>query len=170
MPKRAPKTGSDPAEPRRLPRKTVLLSGVLADLNGERAADCAIEDINARGAAIGISRKLPVGAQVYLLDTGNRAAHLARVVWNNPNRSGLVFLRSYAMGPGLPPRMRVLWRLLLAAKLRQADRAVAMGIEAELALGTVGLTREHIHQMGRYANGDTKFQQLLHRVERLLED
>jgi len=171
MPKKAVKAESGPpAEPRRLPRKSVLLSGVLVDLDGERAIDCAIVDINAGGAAIGMPRKLPIGGQVYLLDTGNRAAHLARVVWNNANRSGLAFLRSYAMGPGLPPRMRVLWRLFLEAKLRQADRAVAMGIDAELALGTVGLTREHVHQMARYANGDKRFQQLLHRVTTLLDE
>jgi hypothetical protein len=171
MSKTAPSAKSAPAsDARRLPRKNVLLSGVLVDLDGERASDCAIEDINARGAAISLSRKLAVGAQVYLLDTGNRAAHLARVVWNNANRSGLLFVRSYAMGPGLPPKMRILWKLLLEAKLRQADRAVAMGIDAELALGTVGLTREHVHQMARYANGDTRFQELLHRLEALLED
>ena len=160
-----PAPGSDA---RRLPRKNVLLSGVLVD--GEQPSDCAIEDINARGAAVSLSRKLPVGAQVYLLDTGNRAAHLARVVWNNGNRSGLLFVRSYAMGPGLPPKMRFLWKLLLEAKLRQADRAVAMGIDTELALGTVGLTREHLHQMERYAEGDARFQELLHRLESLLDD
>ena len=174
MPRKAPKAESDVAsEPRRrLPRKSALLSGVVADLNGEQASDCTIADINTGGAAIGTTRKLPIGAQVYLLDTGNRAAHLARVVWTNinANRSGLAFLRSHAMGPGLPPRMRVLWRLLVEAKLRQADRAVAMGIDAELALGTVGLTREHVHQMARYANGDKRFLQLLHRVEHLLDD
>ncbi len=171
MPRKAPNVESAaPSEHRRLPRKRALLTGVLADLNGEQAFDCTIADINAGGAAIGTMRKMPIGAQVYLLDTGNRAAHLARVVWTNANRSGLAFLRSYAMGPGLPPRMRVLWRLLVEAKLRQADRAVAMGIDPEIALGTVGLTREHVHQMARYANGDKRFLQLLHRVEHLLED
>jgi PilZ domain-containing protein len=163
-------TGPESSEQRRLPRKAALLSGVLADLNGGETLDCAIQDINARGAAVGVSRKLPFGGQVYLLDTGNRFAHLARVVWCKGDRAGLMFVQSYAMGPGLPPRMRFLWRLLLEAKLRQADRAVAMGISAELALGTVGLTREHVHQMARYATADRRFQSLLHRVERLLED
>ena len=172
MHRKAPNPAPEPAssEQRRLPRKAVLLSGVLADLNGEKTSDCAIRDINARGAAIGHSQKLPIGAQVYLLDTGNRAAHLANVVWSNTDRSGLLFVQTYAMGPGLPPRLRFLWRLLLEAKLRQADRAVAMGISAELALGTVGLTREHVHQMARYAGADKRFQSLLLRAGRLLEE
>ena len=158
------------SEQRRLPRKNALLSGILSDLNGETASDCTIQDINARGAAIGIPGKLPIGAQAYLLDTGNRAAHLSRVVWSNADRSGLLFVQSYAMGFGLPPRMRFLWRLLLEAKLRQVDRAVAMGIQAGLALSTVGLTREHVHQLARYAGTDKRFRRLLLRAGRLLEE
>lgn len=156
-------------EQRRLPRKAVLLNGVLTDLEGEQALDCAIHDINARGAAVSASRELPFEGQVYLLDSGNRAAHLARIVWSKGNRAGLLFVQSHTMGPGLPPKMRFLWRHLLEAKLRQADRAVAMGVPAELALGTVGLTREHVHQMARYAPADERFHGLLQRVEALLE-
>jgi hypothetical protein len=157
------------SEQRRLPRKTALLNGVLSDLTGETASDCTIQDINARGAAIGIRGKLPIGAQVYLLD-GNGAAHLSRVVWSNADRSGLLFVQSYAMGFGLPPRMRFLWRLLLEGKLRQVDRAVAMGIDAELALSTVGLTREYVHQLAQFAGADKRFQRLLLRAGRLLEE
>lgn len=162
--------GPTSSEQRRLPRKNALLCGILADLSGETASDCTIQDINARGAAIGIPGKLPIGAQAYLLNTGNGAAHLARVVWSNADRSGLLFVQSYAMGFGLPPRMRFLWRLLFEGKLRQVDRAVAMGIEAELALSTVGLTREHVHQLARYAGADKRFQRLLLRAGRLLEE
>jgi hypothetical protein len=160
----------DSAEQRRLPRKTALLGGVIADLESEQSWDCSIYDINARGAAIGVGGRIPIGAQLYLLDTENRAAHHARVVWSNYQRSGLLFIRSHAMGFGLPPRMRFLWRLLLESKLRQADRAVAMGVAPELALGSVGLTREHVYQMSRYASADKLFQTLLRRVESLLAD
>jgi hypothetical protein len=164
-----PKAAPGP-EQRRLPRKSVVLSGVIADLEGEQSWDCAIHDINAGGAAIGgVGGRLPVGAQLYLLDTQTPSAHLARVVWSNYTRSGLLLIQSYAMGLGLPPKMRFLWRLLLEAKLGQANRAVEMGISAELALGSVGLTREHVHQMARFASADERFQSLLHRVERLLE-
>lgn len=164
MPKAAPGP-----EQRRLPRKSVVLSGVIADLEGEQSWECTIHDINSGGAAIGVGGRLPVGAQLYLLDTQTPSAHLARVVWSNYTRSGLLLIQSYAMGLGLPPKMRFLWRLLLEAKLGQANRAVEKGISAELALGSVGLTREHVHQMARYASVDERFQSLLHRVERLLE-
>jgi hypothetical protein len=171
MHKKVAKRIPDPAssEQRKLPRKTVLLSGIVTDISGRAASDCTILDVNAQGAAIGISRKLPIGAQMYLLDTGNRAAHHARVVWSVADRSGLLIVRSYAMGPGLPYGMRFLWRLLLEAKLRQAYPALAMGISAKLALSTIGLTREHVHQMAQYAGADKRLQDLLHRAERLLQ-
>ena len=159
-----------PSEQRSLPRKSALLGGVIADLNTEQAWDCTIHDINAGGAAISAGGRLPVGVDLYLLDTGNREVHLARVMWSNYERSGLLIAQSYAMGLGLPPKMRFLWRLLLDAKLRQAERAVASGISSELALGSVGLTREHVHQMARFASADKRFRKLLARVEELLHD
>jgi hypothetical protein len=172
MHKNAPETAPGPAasEQRRLARKNVLLNGVMADLESEQSWDCTIHDINARGAAISVGGRIPVGAQLYLLDTESRTAYLARVMWSNYERSGVLFDRSHAMGFGLPPKMRFLWRLFLDVKLRQADRAVAMGISAQLALGSVGLTREHVHQMARYANADKRFQQLLQRAEHLFQD
>ncbi len=165
-----PATSPPPSEQRRLPRKNALLTGVIADLESEQSWDCTIHDINARGAAISVGGRMPVGAQLYLLDTESRAAHLAHVMWSNYERSGVLFDRSYTMGFGLPSKMRFLWRLLLEVKLRQADRAVAMGISAQLALGSVGLTREHVHQMARYAGADKRFQQLLQRAEHLLHN
>ena len=172
MQKTAPDAEPDPApaEQRRLPRKNALLSGVIADLNTHQAWDCTIHDINARGAAISAGGRLPVGVDLYLLDIANREVHLARVMWSNYERSGLLIAQSHAMGLGLPPRMRFLWRLLLDAKLRQAERAVATGVSSELALGSVGLTREHVHQMARFASADKRFRKLLARVEELLHD
>ncbi len=126
-----------------------------------RASDCIIRDINARGAAISLAKTLPTGAQTILLDTGNRTAHFARVVWSHTGRFGLLFVRSYKMNSALPPRLVFLWRLLLEANLRQAERAVAAGVPAELALTSIGVTREHILQTARYARTDTKLRQLL---------
>jgi len=155
-------------EQRKLPRKTGVLSGVLVDGNGENPSDCIIRDINAHGVAVVHPKRLPVGAQIYLLDTGNRTAYLARVIWNNADRSGLSFVRSYAMGLGLPPKLKFLWRLLLEAKLRQAERAIAAGIRADLAFCSVGLTRELVHRMAPHTGADMIFQRLLLRTLRLL--
>ena len=141
--------GSNPSERSRPPRKDVFLNGILVDLGGKGSSDCVIRDINARGAAISLCKTLPTGAQTILLDTGNRVAHFARVVWSNAGSSGLLFVRSYPMGRGLPPRLAFLWRLLLEANLAQAQRAVATGIQPTLALASIGLTREHIHHMTR---------------------
>lgn len=155
-------------EKRKLPRKTGVLTGVLVDINGEDPSDCIIRDINIHGAAVIHPKRLPVGAQLYLLVIGSRTAHLARVVWSHANCSGLFFVCSYEMGLELPARLRFLWRLLLEAKLRQAESAIAQGIRPDLAFSSVGVTREQVHQMAPHAHADMSFQRLLLRTLRLL--
>ena len=158
------------AEQRRLPRKQVLLDGLLTDATGRTAWPCVIHDIHAKGAAVSLKTAVPVGALVCLLDIANRTAHEARAVWSKPDRTGLLFVRSYKMDLGLPPKLNFLWRLLLDAKLRQAKRAVTAGASGQLALNSVGLTREHIRQMTRFAASDERFRALLLSAERLLDD
>jgi hypothetical protein len=148
-------------------RKDAFLSGILVDIGGKGSSDCVIRDITARGASISLCKTLPTGAQTILLDTGNRAAHFARVSWSNAGRCGLLFVRSYPMNRELPPRLAFLWRLLLEANLQQAQRAVATGIRADTALASVGLTREHAHQIARYARANRGVQQLLESAKRL---
>jgi hypothetical protein len=155
-------------EQRRLARKTVLLDAVLAESYGETAVECTVRDIHAQGAAISLTKKLPIGAHVFLLDVGNAIAHECRVAWSRSDRTGLQFVRSYAMGLGLPPKLKFLWRLLFAVKLRQVERAIGAEVPIELALNTAGLTRERIRQMARHAAGDAQFRRLLERAARLL--
>jgi hypothetical protein len=172
MPKNAPSEAPVAAstEQRRLPRKSVLLSGVIADANGENASECVIRDMHAQGAAISALRPLQAGTHVFLLDPANGAAHEARVAWSRGGRAGLSFVRSYTMGLGLPPALRFFWRLLFEAKLQQAERAVAKGATGELALGAAGLTRELIHQIAKQAMPDKKLPPLLQRARRLLKE
>ncbi len=157
-------------EQRRLPRKNVLLSGVLISASGETASECSIRDMHVSGAAINVSKPLQIGSRVFLLDVANAAAHDARVAWSRADRSGLSFTRNYVMGLGLPPALRFLWRYLVEARLRQAERAIASGVSADLALGTAGLTREFIYQMARYASSDKRLKQLLQKALALLDD
>lgn len=159
-------TGS--REHRRLARKTVLLDAVIAEAYGETAVECVIRDIHAQGAAVSVTKKIPVGAHVFLLDAGNAIAHESRVAWSRADRAGLSFMRSYAMGLGLPPKLKFLWRLLFAVKLRQVERAIGAEVPIELALNTAGLTRERMRQMARHASGDAEFRRLLHRAASLL--
>lgn len=157
-------------EQRRLPRKNVLLSGVLISASGETGSHCIIRDMHSSGAAISVSRPLQIGGRVFLLDTANAAAHDARVAWSRADRSGLSFTRNYVMGLGLPPALRFLWRFLLEARLQQAERAIASGVDADLACGTAGLTREYIHHMSRYASSDKRLLQLRQRAISLLDE
>jgi len=170
--RKAPNAAFDPPSPdqRWLLRKDTLLDGVLADADGAAASECIIRNIHVLGASLSLERTLSISAQVVLLDTGNEAAHVARVIWSSADRAGLSFIRSYAMGSGLPHRMRFVWRLLFEAKLRQVERAVAAGISRESAVSTIGLTKQYMRQMAPHAASDEQFQCLLLSAERLLDD
>ena len=167
MSRNVPKPAPDPAEQRKLVRKSVLLTGVICDANGEGAAECTIHDMHTQGAAVSRGN-LTVNGRVFLVDVNNNNAHEARVAWSKDDRSGLQFTRSYTMGLGLPPALKFLFRLQFEAKLAQVRRAVASGVAMKPALGSAGLTKEHIHQMGRHAAGDERFLRLLLIAERLL--
>jgi hypothetical protein len=158
----------DPSERRRWPRKEGLLSGVVADVNGEISFDCTILDMNPQGAQIAFSDKLPLGEQIYLLDISNLTAYLASVAWNNSDRAGLSFVQSCAIGLALPPGLKFLWRLFLEAKLRELDRVVAKGVPVGLAFRTIGLSDADLDQMARHAGTDKKFERLLLLAKRLM--
>ena len=69
-----------PKEQRAVPRKIVLLSGILVDIDGRNTSDCIIRDINARGAAISVCKSPPTGAQTFYLTqvTGSRTSRASR--------------------------------------------------------------------------------------------
>src|SRR5262245_36745452 len=106
-------------ERRQLPRKGVLLAGVVADRTGKNAIDCTIRDINVHGAQIQSPKTLELGEELFLLNTRNEIAHLATVAWIKNDRTGLSFVRSYSLEETLPPHLEFLWKLFLDAKFRQ---------------------------------------------------
>ena len=161
-------TISNPSEQQRPPRKDVFFSGILVDVDGKASSDCVIRDINRRGASIALCKALPIGAQTILLDTGNRTAHFARVAWSNADRSGLLFVKSYPMSKGLPTRLSFLWLFVLEANLLQARQAVATGIPADVALASLGLTREQIHVIAGCARTSRRVQHLLESARRMM--
>ena len=164
-----PVANADPSNQRRLPRKQVLLKGVVTDVAGTDGTDCAIADLNVLGAQVRISRQLSVGAQIILLDTSNTTAHIANVVWSNAERAGLSFVQSHAMGLGLPPRLNFLWKLLLEAKLKDISRVIARGAPNKLAASTVGLTEGLLHCIEPHASADAELGRLLAQASRVLE-
>lgn len=166
----APQIASaDPSNHRRLPRKQVLLKGVVTDVAGNDGADCAIADLNVLGAQVRISRPLSVGAQIILLDPSNTTAHVANVVWSSAERAGLCFVQSHTMGLGLPPRLNFLWKLLLEAKLKDISRVIARGAPNKLAASTVGLTEGLLHCIEPHASPDAELGRLLGQARRVLE-
>jgi hypothetical protein len=171
MPKNAPEAppvSNSWKERRRLPRKTTLLHAVIANAKGEDASDCMIQDVNAGGAQISGSKTLPIGTEIYLLNTGNQLAYLAKVMWSKSDRSGLSFLQTHTMGSGLPPHLTFLWKLYLEAKLREIDRDLVRGVPVSLAFLKAGLSEVDLHYISQHANGDIQFERALTHAKRLL--
>src|SRR4029450_1064873 len=132
----------DPSERRRWPRKPALMSAIVADGDGENACSCSIREMSADGAQIRISRELPVGAKIYLVNASNGVAYLATVVWSNFNRAGLSFSQRHVIGVGLPPGVKFIWRLVREAKLKEVEGVVAMGVPIEQACSSGGFAED----------------------------
>lgn len=98
------------AQPERRPlrRRRVLLSGVVSDANGQSAIDCTIRDMSVRGAQVQLPRALQLDKEIYLVDTRNEIAYLAKVSWIKADRAGLSFVRSYELASDLPTQLRFL--------------------------------------------------------------
>ncbi len=158
-----------PAERRRFPRKRVLLSGVVADANGQNAVDCTIRDVSSRGAQVaGLPKVLERGTELYLVDTRNEAAHLATVAWCNAGRTGLSFVRSYSLDLTLPPPLEFLGKLLIEAKLRQVRALMKRGVPMDEATRVVGVTENYLDRFIELGRNDGKVTLLLHQARRLL--
>ena len=169
MGKDAPVISLDPpaVERRRLPRKRVLLGGVIADANGKNEFDCTIRDMNMRGAQVQVPRTLQLGGEVYLVDTRNESAHLATVAWINTDRTGLSFVRSYSLEVTMPPQFEFLGRLLNEAKLRQVRILIEHGLSVEDASRVVGLTEDCLERFGERGIFNEKVAPLLRQAKRL---
>jgi PilZ domain-containing protein len=156
-------------EQRHLPRKRVLLSGVIADGSGKNAVDCVIRDINVRGAQIQSPMKLQLGEEeLFLLNTRNEIAHLATVAWIKSDRAGLSFVRSYSLEKALPPQLEFLWKLFLDAKFRQISALIERGVPVAEASSVVGLTEHYLERCVKRGAFDEKVELLLHQAKHLL--
>jgi hypothetical protein len=159
-------------ERRHLPRKRVLLSGVIADRSGMNAVDCLIRDINVRGAQVQSPMKVQLGEELFLLNTRNETAHLATVAWIKRDRAGLSFVRSYALEGTLPPRLEFLWKLFLDAKFRQISALIERGVPVAEASSVVGLTEHYLERCVKRGAFDEKVDEkvelLLHQAKNLL--
>jgi len=166
------KTNLEPvaAERRRLPRRKVLFSGVIADATGKDEIDCTIRDITVRGAQVQLSRTLTRDAEIFLVDTRSDIAHLASVAWVKADRAGLSFVRSYLLDGSLgslPPQLAFLRRLLIEARVRQVHALIRRGVPVEEATRFVGLGEECIERFAALGPLEDKLTLLLHQARRL---
>ena len=149
------------------PRKRVLLSGVIADADGQNQVDTTIRDLTAKGAQVELPKTMARDSELYLVDTRNEVAHLATVAWSNSNRAGLSFVRSYSLELTLPPPLEFLGKLLIEAKLRQVRALIQRGVPAEEAARLVGVTETYLDRFVGLGRFDDKLGLLLHQARQL---
>jgi hypothetical protein len=155
-------------ERRHLRRRRVLLSGVVSDADGQSAIDCTIRDMSVRGAQVQLPRALQLDKEIYLVDTRNEIAYLAKVSWIEADRAGLSFVRSYELASDLPTQLRFLEKLLFDAKLRQVRALMRRGLPVEEAIRTVGLSEKYLERFDELGGIDKGASRLLHHAMRLL--
>jgi PilZ domain len=165
-PEARPKSIAD--ERRHLPRKRVLLAGVIADKKGENAIDCTIQDINVHGAQVQLPSKLQQGDEVYLLNTRTEIACLATVARVDDEQSGLSFVRTYTLELPVPPHLNFLRRLLIEAKFRQLKSLTGRGVSAQDAARVVGITEDFVERFVMHGPFDGRVALLLDQARELL--
>jgi len=149
------------------PRKRVLLSGVVADADGQNPVDTTIRDLTAKGAQVELPKTIARDSELYLVDTRNEVAHLATVAWSNSYRAGVSFVRSYSLELTLPPTLEFLGKLLIEAKLRQVRALMQRGVPVEEATRIVGVTENYLERFAALGRFDDRVGLLLHQARRL---
>src|SRR5688572_14103997 len=84
-----------PAEGRRSPRKRVLYGGKVSYRDGSVVFDCMIRDLSPKGARITLAKDKIIPSHVILVDTHNRMAYEASVMWIRAPQFGLRFDRMH---------------------------------------------------------------------------
>ena len=97
-----------PIEARKSLRKRVLLGGIVVYNEGAFSTQCRIRDISEGGARIQLSGGQVIPTRVVLVDTRNRSAHVAEVMWFRPPEAGLRFLSSHQLASELPAHLHYL--------------------------------------------------------------
>lgn len=149
-------------EQRQHRRGRVLLGAVVAAPDGANALEATIRDISARGAGFYSNMDLPIGAEIFLLDTRNHFAYLATIRWKKSDSAGVEFVRTYDLNSALPAELIILEKLLIEAKLRQIATLERRGVELEQAASIVGLTEMHFGKVDEYHGLGAEFGPLLH--------
>ncbi|MFI4975737.1 MAG: PilZ domain-containing protein [Caulobacterales bacterium] len=83
------------AEKRLKPRRWRLQSGRISAADGGFSLPCTIVDMSDTGARVRIDETLHLPARFYLIDTFDRVAYKARLVWSAEPEYGLMLMRKH---------------------------------------------------------------------------
>jgi hypothetical protein len=87
-------------------RTRVLLGGKIVYGDGAYSHDCAIRDMSAFGARLGIPGATVVPKEFYLLDLKRGTAFEAEVLWRNATQTGVTFRAAYDLAHITAPRLQ----------------------------------------------------------------
>ena len=90
--------GAGASDKRAQPRRRRLQGGRIGADDGGFSLACTIVDMSEAGARVRIGRSLHLPAQFFLIDTAERVAFKARLVWACEPEYGLRLLKRYRLG------------------------------------------------------------------------
>jgi hypothetical protein len=96
-------------------RKRVLLGGKIVYGDGAFSHECAIRDMSASGARLGIPGATVLPKEFYVLDLKRGTAFEAEVLWRNATQTGVVFRAAYDLAHIADPRLQFLRKLYVAS-------------------------------------------------------
>ena len=106
------------AERRPSPRKSVLLTGIVALESGQRSFDCTIRDLSQSGARIVAPPNARLPDSFYLINIRDRIAYQAKLVHSDANGAGVCFQKTLPLSLLTDPALTFLKRLWLSKASR----------------------------------------------------
>lgn len=95
-------------------RKQVLLTGLLASVDGAHSVDCTIRDLSETGARIVAARGVQFPPYFYLINVRDRVAYEARLIRSDGLEAGVVFGKTLPLSGLSDPALGFLKRMWLS--------------------------------------------------------
>ena len=95
-------------------RKRVLLTGIIALVDGGRHFDCTIRDLSETGARVVPAKGAQLPLEFYLINIRDRVAYDAKLVRSDGAEAGIVFKKTFPLSQLNDPALGFLKRLWLS--------------------------------------------------------
>lgn len=103
-----------PVERRPKPRKQVLLTGILASIDGESSVHCTIRDLSETGARVIAAKGVRFPPAFYLINIRDRVAYETWLVRSEGLEAGVVFGKTLPLSGLTDPALAFLKRMWMS--------------------------------------------------------